>query len=80
MDRKEKNRIWRQNNKEKLQEDKNRRIECECGVTYTNKNRARHFRSKNHNPYWFKKPKRERKPKYLIKTEIPKIFNFDISF
>ena len=39
---------WREKNKEKLQQQNSIRFECECGMTYISKNKARHYRSKRH--------------------------------
>jgi len=39
---------WREKNKEKLQEQNSHKFDCECGMTYISKNKARHYRSKRH--------------------------------
>ena len=48
---KEKSKAYHEANKEKISEKRNEKIECECGMTYTHSNRARHFKSQKHINY-----------------------------
>ena len=45
---KEKSKAYHEANKEKISEKRNVKIECECGMTYTHCNKARHLKSKTH--------------------------------
>lgn len=49
IDKKEKHRVeYRINNLDKIKELANKKITCECGLCYTNSNKARHLKSKKH--------------------------------
>ena len=39
---------WREKNREKIQEQRKQVIQCECGMTFTLNNKARHCKSKKH--------------------------------
>ena len=42
-------------NLDKKKNDRNEKIKCECGMTYTKINKAHHYKSKNHVNYEMKK-------------------------
>jgi len=47
----ERQKQYRINNSEQLSEQQSTKIECECGVSYTYRNKARHYRSQKHLNY-----------------------------
>ena len=47
----EKNKQYRQHNKEAIKERKNKKYDCECGGKFTDANTARHKKSKKHLKY-----------------------------
>ena len=49
--RNEKDRRYRQNNKEKIKANKNQKHNCECGGKFTSVNKAQHMKSKKHREY-----------------------------
>ena len=44
----ERAKIYKEENKDKIKERRSQKIECECGVTFSRNDRARHCRSKHH--------------------------------
>ena len=48
-------RQYRQDHKEEIQEQKNKKTECSCGGYYTEKNKARHNRTLQHQN-WLQPP------------------------
>ncbi len=50
-DRTEYQKKYKQEHKEQLDIEKNRKVLCECGGNYTLKMRARHFRTKKHEDF-----------------------------
>ena len=47
----ERNRIYRENNKEKIRAQANQVINCECGNKYTQQNKNRHLKSQKHQTF-----------------------------
>jgi hypothetical protein len=48
---KEHNKEYREKNKDKIREQKNQSFTCECGVKYTQSNKSRHNKTKQHLAY-----------------------------
>ena len=47
----EKIKVYRENNKDKIKEQKGANFNCECGGKYTNTHKARHLKTKKHLEY-----------------------------
>jgi len=45
------NKEWRKNNMEENKLKRSRKVECECGTTYSHNDKARHLRSQKHQKF-----------------------------
>jgi hypothetical protein len=74
----EKSKKYRENNKDIIKQKKSKKCKCECGQTYTQNHKARHYKTVKHQKY--ETMKTQLQEINTVQTEMQKIFKKHQSF